>query len=750
MLNRPAFRSHLHIEALQPATLFMISEDKHWVVQGRIYVQLAELIDGRNTVADLMTKLSGQVSPPDLFVALGRLEGRGYIVEADEVTPPDQAAFWHALGYTTQAVKDRFAAKPFELRAVGTAEIEPLRMALQNFGAQTDQPGGPLVVVTDHYLHPDLPTINADCLAAGRPWVLIRPTGSSLWIGPAFSPSDTGCWECLAQRIRANRQLDAYFERKLDTAGPFSVPLAALPGSALIAAELAAIEIVKWLLQPEGSGMHNGLLTLNQVGLATERHVLIRRPQCSACGEPQRYASYSPPQLIPQPRAQRVEGGYRSVLPEETYARLQHHISPISGVINWLGDVTGGQTHGLTYSYGAGHNFALIQDDAYWLQRNLRSTTGGKGMSELQAKVSAMGEAIERYSGVYRGDEPERRASARELGDSAVSLSECLSFSPDQYAGRHAWNARNDVGRFHAVPNPFDEEQTIAWSPVWSLTEGVTKYMPAAFCYFGHPDTNRFFYCAADGNGNSAGNTLEEAVLQALLELIERDSTAIWWYNRIQRPAVDLDSFHLPYLDAIQLHYRSLGREIWVLDITADLGIHTFAAVSRRCDHPVEDVLIGLGSHLDPQVALLRAITELNQFLPAVSRRKPDGTTIYNFPEGEAVTWWQQATIAKQPYLASSEAPARRADDYRWLATDDLLDDIKTCVELCRAKGMEVLMLEQTRPDIGMPVAKVIIPGLRHFWRRLGPGRLYDVPVSLGWLTKPTREQDINPYSIFF
>ena len=40
-----------------------------------------------------------------------------------------------------------------------------------------------------------------------------------------------------------------------------------------------------------------------------------------------------------------------------------------------------------------------------------------------------------------------------------------------------------------------------------------------------------------------------------------------------------------------------------------------------------------------------------------------------------------------------------------------------------------MLVLNQTRPDIGLPVVKVIIPGLRHFWSRFGAGRLYDVPV---------------------
>lgn len=58
---------------------------------------------------------------------------------------------------------------------------------------------------------------------------------------------------------------------------------------------------------------------------------------------------------------------------------------------------------------------------------------------------------------------------------------------------------------------------------------------------------------------------------------------------------------------------------------------------------------------------------------------------------------------------------------------------------------MEMLVLDQTRPDIGLKVVKVIVPGMRHMWKRLGPGRLYQVPVKLGWLKEPLIENQLNP-----
>jgi ribosomal protein S12 methylthiotransferase accessory factor len=74
-------------------------------------------------------------------------------------------------------------------------------------------------------------------------------------------------------------------------------------------------------------------------------------------------------------------------------------------------------------------------------------------------------------------------------------------------------------------------------------------------------------------------------------------------------------------------------------------------------------------------------------------------------------------------------------------------------VELIRhrleSKGLELLVLDQTRPDVGIPVARVIVPGMRPFWTRLAPGRLYDVPVELGKQPMPTAYENLNPYPMF-
>ena len=75
----------------------------------------------------------------------------------------------------------------------------------------------------------------------------------------------------------------------------------------------------------------------------------------------------------------------------------------------------------------------------------------------------------------------------------------------------------------------------------------------------------------------------------------------------------------------------------------------------------------------------------------------------------------------------------------------DTREQVLACIDMVKRAGLDFLVLDHTRPDIEVPVIRVIVPGLRHFYRRFAPGRLYDVPVKLGWLNKPTLESDLNP-----
>ena len=87
--------------------------------------------------------------------------------------------------------------------------------------------------------------------------------------------------------------------------------------------------------------------------------------------------------------------------------------------------------------------------------------------------------------------------------------------------------------------------------------------------------------------------------------------------------------------------------------------------------------------------------------------------------------------------------------DYEAYDSLSLSDVLHQCIKTLDALQLELLVMDMTRPDVGMPVARVMVPGLRHFWRRLAPGRLYDVPVKMGGRDTASVESAMNPISMF-
>ncbi|XGB44071.1 MAG: TOMM precursor leader peptide-binding protein [Nodosilinea sp. LVE1205-7] len=441
-----------------------------------------------------------------------------------------------------------------------------------------------------------------------------------------------------------------------------------------------------------------------------------QRPQCPSCGDPSlvQRRGFAPLVLEPRQKQFTRDGGHRALTPQQTVQQHEHLISPITGVVTELVRVTD-PANPLVHTYRAGHAFGSATS-LRGLRSTLKHKSSGKGKTDSQSRASGFCEAVERYSGIYQGDEPRQQATCVELGELAINPEACLCISDSQYANRDAIN-ENRQAAHDWIPQRFDPSQPLDWTPVWSLTEQRHRYLPTAFCYYNYPQPKHQSFCRADSNGNAAGNTLEEAILQGFFELVERDSVALWWYNRLQRPAVDLTSFDEPYFTDLQRYYAESDRELWVLDLTADLGISAFAGVSRRTVGESERLILGFGAHLDPTIAILRALTEVNQLGLELDRVADDQL------DGDAKLWLLEATLANQPYLAPDPTqPLKTRQDYPQRWGDDIRDDVLTCVEIARQAGLETLVLDQTRPDIGLNVVKVIVPGLRHFGPASAPG----------------------------
>ena len=746
----PVLAPQIEWRRISSEQVLLVSESVNTVIRSPLYAALVPLLDGRHPADDLVTTLSQAHSAREVRQAIAALSRRGYVVSGEHGLDRASAAFWSSLGASPRWAEERLGTLRVAVAGDGGERQQRLaaRLGAMGVGVGGDDPALVVAVCTD-YLEERHAAVNERHIASGTPWMLVAPTGMQPLFGPVFRAADGGpCWRCLVYRLRGHQEVHNFLRNTGGEKAAFKSP-AAPPGVVDTIWGLVAIEVAKWLVLEDDAPIHNHAVSVDMTRLRCEHHHVMRRPQCFACGDAALYRADRPARpmrLRPSPKVVRNSGGLRSVAPEETLARYRHLISPVSGVVSWVSRTTD-EADPWLHVYWAGSNFALTADTLGTLRGSLRAKSAGKGSTQAQSEASGLCEAVERYCCAFHGEEICRSASHADFeqaGESAAIHPNAVQlFSERQLDNAGEINARGHPLNF--VPARFDPDAKVSWSPVWSFTERRHRWLPTSILYVTPAEQRLPNEAKSDSNGCAAGNTLEEAILQGFYELVERDAFAIWWYNRLRLPGVDLESFDDDYLNAAPDYYARLNRELWVLDATSDFGVPVFVAVSRRTDGKAEDIIYGAGAHADPHVAALRAVCELNQFLDwTQGPGSGAGGKVVDDPM--CLWWWNHAKLADHDYLAPLGGAARRTRfDYPPSDTTDVKEDVERCQALVEARGMEFLALDLTRPDIGMPVARVMVPGMRHFWERFAPGRLYDVPVKMGWREHPTAEADLNP-----
>ena len=435
MINTPIFKTHLHVEVIPGEGVLILSEEAVKALHGGAYEMIVPLVDGHRSTDEIVDALAGQVDAARVYYVLNGMEAKGYLTEATPDISISVAAYWHSVGIAPAAALAAMQDKRVTVQTIGDVDSAVMLSALEGMGVQLGrkEQADLWLVLTDDYLRADLAAINAEALQANRPWLLLRVTGRELWLGPLFQPGETGCWVCLCQRLVRNRAVHRFVaEKKNLTTLPFTA-LGALPATQAAACQMAAVAAAQFLAGA-ASGLAGKVLSLDWATFTSQTHVLVRHPHCPACGTAENPVM-QPIRLQSSKAAYVRDGGHRSVSPEKTLKKYEHLVSPITGVVRMLAPVR--QDEGVAHVYVAGHNPAQKMDRLDYLRQGLRTASSGKGMSEMQAKVSALCEALERYSGELTGGELRVTCALRDWKDGqAYHPNEIMCYSAQQYADR--------------------------------------------------------------------------------------------------------------------------------------------------------------------------------------------------------------------------------------------------------------------------------------------------------------------------
>ena len=359
-----------------------------------------------------------------------------------------------------------------------------------------------------------------------------------------------------------------------------------------------------------------------------------------------------------------------------------------------------------------------------------RAFAAGKGRTLQGAQAGALAEALERRT--LRALPSHLLAAIREPGDPDVTGPMLDSQDVDLY-GTEQRPGHVDDTSVHPHNRRIPAQQPSDQRPVVRLSclDGSPGPWIEASRVCALATTDDKYPAARCSNGLAAAPTLEEAIFRGFAELVERDATALWWYSMCRRPAIPLDALG-PTREHAMLAaqgLRSVGRDITILDLQTNRALPAVAAVSFQGD---TRPMIGLGAGATHAIAASRAIAEIGQNL--------------EFKTGE------NRLANRDPLRRAINRLTRR--DAPWLSPQGVERDIvETPIEVdplglvrgaSDALEVEPYWINLTNGRFPLPVARVFAPGLRHFWRRTAPGRLYTEPYRLGWTTRRRTLQELN------
>jgi thioglycine synthase len=326
----------------------------------------------------------------------------------------------------------------------------------------------------------------------------------------------------------------------------------------------------------------------------------------------------------------------------------------------------------------------------------------GKGVSKTQAQVSLMMEAIERYCSEFRDEYRSKliRGSYQQL--------------------RTEFNILDPEELILPSFSNFRPEQPLSWVWGFDLSAQQDLLVPAAAVYHPfHLDETTLF--KTHTNGLASGNTMEEAIFHGMTEVIERDAWSIAQFNNEMNAALTVEGQpeHQFIIEVIR-KFENAGIEVTARDLTTDIGVPVIAAFSQDSAYPNLMPFDGFGAHLDPRVAMARALLELATTRAFFIQKHGFASLQENVP-----FYYSEADLEDPRFYASEQKRLGAIESHY---SNDILEDIRTLLKKLDRCGLErTVVVDLTRADTGIPVVRVIIPGMEVycFDKERKGGRLY-------------------------
>ena len=320
------------------------------------------------------------------------------------------------------------------------------------------------------------------------------------------------------------------------------------------------------------------------------------------------------------------------------------------------------------------------------------SIYSGKGATETNARISAIMESFERCL----AEQPEVSINlsgvplnAERINDTYESLSESYpTLYPDALL----------------LPQPFAEPTSLEWVMGHDLMNDIEVFVPAnaVFHPYNPQEANALF--RSNTNGLASGNTIEEAVLHGLLEVIERDALSIAEYTRNPGREILLsEDDGVNYELKRKMEETGIKVKLWLLD--SDINIPTIVAALD--DTVLRDpalLVMGAGAHLSPEIAVTRALTEAAQSRVVQIHGAREDTD-----RERVVRTFGYDHMKKMNSYWYEELESVRMDELKDNSSNTPAANIKTVLECLEGIAEGAIIVNLSR-GVEIPVIRAIIP----------------------------------------
>ncbi|WP_437905829.1 YcaO-like family protein [Sorangium sp. So ce327] len=381
-------------------------------------------------------------------------------------------------------------------------------------------------------------------------------------------------------------------------------------------------------------------------------------------------------------------GTQRRISPADTLARVRPLLRRLG--ITRIADVTGLDSIGIPVVMVCRPNARSI------------SVSQGKGLDLEAARASGVMESIEQWHAEHIlrpmvfGTAAELAATRRLVDLAGLPRLAIGAFQPHR---KLLW--LDGVDLFDGAPRAVPLEVV--------TTDYTSPRPPGSGCFL------------TTSTGLASGNDALEATLHGLYEVIERDAVAIWRAGGAEvrrRTRIALDTVDDLDCRALLLRFERAGVAVGAWDATSDLGLPVVVVeIADRAPDPFHALCVsgGQGCHRSSAIALARALTEAAQSrLTAISGARDDIVE----PSFQRVRAADRIAAA----LAELEAPAARSfAELPDAASDSFDDDLAAVLGALRGAGLaQAVAVDLSRPELGVAVVRVVVPGLESMWNAPG------------------------------